>query len=126
MKKCKCYEESYEIVGWLGPDEVIRKLRKRCNGTRERDICSCGGDETKCDFYPEVRKKAKKKTKISTNADKIRKMTDEELANLLIDFDLFKLGVCRTETCPDDKSCIPCTLKWLKRPAIVLKEKKDG
>lgn len=31
-----------------------------CNGTRERDECSCGGDKTKCDFYPEVREKAMK------------------------------------------------------------------
>lgn len=30
-----------------------------CNGTREQDECSCGGDETKCDFYPEVRERAK-------------------------------------------------------------------
>lgn len=32
----------------------------RCNGTREQDICSCDGDRTKCDFYPEVREKALK------------------------------------------------------------------
>lgn len=32
-----------------------------CWGTKETDECRCGGDETKCDFYPEVRKKAKKK-----------------------------------------------------------------
>lgn len=30
-----------------------------CWGTRECDECSCGGDKTKCDFYPEVREKAK-------------------------------------------------------------------
>lgn len=34
----------------------------RCWGTRECDPCSCGGDETKCDFYPEKRSKAMKKT----------------------------------------------------------------
>lgn len=31
-----------------------------CWGTRECDECSCGGDRTKCDFYPEVRERAKK------------------------------------------------------------------
>lgn len=31
-----------------------------CWGTRECDQCNCGGDQTKCDFYPEVREKAKK------------------------------------------------------------------
>lgn len=23
-----------------------------CNGTKEREICHCGGDTAKCDFYP--------------------------------------------------------------------------
>ena len=33
----------------------------RCLGTKEVDPCSCGGDESKCDFYPEKRKAAEKK-----------------------------------------------------------------
>lgn len=66
MKKCDCYQESYEISGWIGPYEQIRKLRKRCNGTRERDECSCGGDRTKCNFYSDVKEKAKKE-KSKTN-----------------------------------------------------------
>jgi hypothetical protein len=31
-----------------------------CWGTREKDECSCGGDVTKCDFYPEVREKLRR------------------------------------------------------------------
>lgn len=27
-----------------------------CNDTKEREMCHCGGDVTKCDFYPEKRK----------------------------------------------------------------------
>lgn len=66
--KCDCYE-------------VVKKLRYTyhpltgkpmghnvdvgvCNGTRERDECSCGGNETKCDFYPEVRARAKKNVSV--------------------------------------------------------------
>lgn len=41
---CSCYEE-------------VDSLHARCNGTKERDFCSCGGDESKCDFYPEKRVK---------------------------------------------------------------------
>lgn len=26
-----------------------------CNGIKERDMCHCGGDVKKCDFYPEKR-----------------------------------------------------------------------
>ena len=27
-----------------------------CNGTKERELCHCGGQREKCDFYPERRK----------------------------------------------------------------------
>ena len=33
----------------------------RCLGTKEVDRCNCGGDESKCDFYPEKRKASEKK-----------------------------------------------------------------
>ena len=33
----------------------------RCLGTKEVDRCNCGGDKSKCDFYPEKRKVAEKK-----------------------------------------------------------------
>lgn len=48
MKKCSCYRE------------IPNDKYGRCNGTRECDICGCGGDEAKCDFYPEKRKAAEK------------------------------------------------------------------
>ena len=32
----------------------------RCLGTKEVETCSCGGDKSNCDFYPEKRKKAEK------------------------------------------------------------------
>lgn len=63
MNKCDYYNEQTKIMGWLGPDEVIRKTVYVCNGTREQDVCSCGGDRTKCDFYPEVRQKENKPMK---------------------------------------------------------------
>jgi hypothetical protein len=33
--------------------------RPECWGTREREWCKCGGDESKCDFYPEKRNNIK-------------------------------------------------------------------
>lgn len=30
-------------------------IAKRCDGTKEVDLCHCGGDKSKCDFYPEKR-----------------------------------------------------------------------
>ena len=38
---CDCYHTEYG--------------RPQCWGTREREYCECGGDESKCDFYPEKR-----------------------------------------------------------------------
>lgn len=134
MEKCDCYHEEYEIAGWLGPYEQIRKLRKRCNGTRERDECSCGGDRTKCDFYPEVREKAKKELKkIVTNADHIRAMTDDELADFFFESPEVEFGICYyCKNFGGAGSPEPCTTrhgycvvedkneafkKWLKQPA---------
>ena len=106
MKKCECYCEEKKIVGWCNCQQPIYASVRRCNGTRERDVCSCGGDHTKCDFYPEVRKRVQKESaKAVTNADRIRSMTDEELA----DFLALKL--------PEGDSDWPdLMLKWLKEP----------
>ena len=55
MNKCDCHHtQRYYANGYL------RSIKYECWGTRERDECSCGGDRTKCDFYPEVREKALK------------------------------------------------------------------
>ena len=47
MNKCSCYHEEHN--------------RPECYGTKERESCSCCGDETKCNFYPYKREEAQKK-----------------------------------------------------------------
>jgi hypothetical protein len=61
MSKCDCYHTqierkyTYHITG----EPVYYDAEVGvCWGTKERDECSCGGDEAKCDFYPSVRKRA--------------------------------------------------------------------
>lgn len=71
---CKCYHADKNFLGEIGV----------CWGTKEREACTCNGDEAKCDFYDYVRKRAKKTI---TNADRIRAMKDEELAGWLVDHD---------------------------------------
>ena len=51
MEKCKCYHE--DLYGWL------EKGKGHCYGTKECEQCSCGGDKSKCDFYPEYRNENK-------------------------------------------------------------------
>lgn len=49
-KECDCYRQYIDRLG---------KSFGRCLGTKEIEQCDCGGDESKCDFYPERRKKSK-------------------------------------------------------------------
>lgn len=52
-----------------------------------------------------------KEQKTQTNADKIRSMTDEELARVM---DM----VCPPDTaCNNGQQCIKCWIDWLKQPA---------
>lgn len=64
---CKYYHAEHNFLGKIGV----------CWGTKECEACSCDGDEAKCNFYDYVRERVKKPT---TNADCIRAMSDEELA----------------------------------------------
>lgn len=63
--KCDCYEIITELHYTYNPvtGSPIANYREagRCIGTKEQECCSCGGDECKCDFYPEVRAKGRKK-----------------------------------------------------------------
>lgn len=53
-------------------------------------------------------------SKPNTNADRIRSMTDEELAEFL--FRTFgKAAWCLDNDCTSEESCIPCWLEWLKQ-----------
>ncbi len=62
MSKCECYHTrktlryTYDpITGSPIPHDIEVGV---CWGTKECDESRCGGDESKCDFYPEVRAKA--------------------------------------------------------------------
>lgn len=75
MEKCECYhitEEAryltefeqgvrFATTGKRISKEIIKVAR--CWGTKECDECICGGDQTKCDFYADVRKEAAEKEK---------------------------------------------------------------
>lgn len=64
MKKCDCYHIESKRRYTYNPitgDPIGHDIDVSvCWGTKETDECSCGGDRTKCDFYPEVREKALK------------------------------------------------------------------
>ena len=57
MGQCKCYETRLEP---METNSIFQHTYGVCLGTKEIDRCNCGGDESKCDFYPEKRKAAEK------------------------------------------------------------------
>lgn len=62
---CDCYEVTkerhylteYEKGYYYGKRgerlDYITKEVPRCRGTKEKDVCSCGGYKSRCDFYNE-------------------------------------------------------------------------
>lgn len=60
MDKCECWELRKTIVGWHDKSPLYGQYTKQiCNGTKEREECTCGGDVTKCNFYPKKERKVK-------------------------------------------------------------------
>ena len=55
-----------------------------------------------------------KKFDVKTNAQKIRSMSDEELAELLADANT---EYCHVGLCKDGETCRICCLRWLQQPA---------
>lgn len=70
MEKCDYYREGIKAEprysqytgNYVGSVDVKYGY---CTGTKELDKCCCGGDRTKCDFYPDVREKAIKEVNAS-------------------------------------------------------------
>ena len=65
MKTCDCYRESENrryltdfeqgmVYAKTGQRITYRdEVESHCFGTKEQEICTCGGNPLKCDFYPE-------------------------------------------------------------------------
>ena len=103
---CKCYHADKNFLGEIGV----------CWGTKECEACSCGGDESKCDFYEDKRKKATPKT---THGDRIRSRTDEELAAYIGHASLCVIiqGEDGGAWCSQYGDCNECVLDWLRQEA---------
>lgn len=54
MEKCSCWEKISAMRRYPNLETI-----QICNGTKDREECSCDGDESKCNFYPEKRKEKK-------------------------------------------------------------------
>lgn len=72
MNKCDCFHVQEKLTylyhPLTGKPLTINSAVGVCWGTPERDECTCNGDRRKCNFYPEIRKKAKKENNNEKNS----------------------------------------------------------
>lgn len=74
MNKCDCYQFetkrrylsnidkiTYTLATERLAPEYIDEEVGVCYGTKEKDVCNCDGDRSKCSFYESVREKAAEK-----------------------------------------------------------------
>ena len=80
MNRCDCYQfetkrrylSNIEKITYtlatkrLAPEYIDEEVGV-CYGTKEKDVCNCGGDRRKCSFYETVREKAVEEKNLSTN-----------------------------------------------------------
>lgn len=81
MSKCDCYHVEPEIHCFVDENGVpiYESINvPRCCGTKESDVCDCGGDKSKCNFYERVRAEAAKEKNLSTSKDVL-----DEIENLI-------------------------------------------
>ena len=49
------YEKGYLDAKHIPHEDFEYRTISKCNGTKERDVCDCGGNPLNCSFYPEKR-----------------------------------------------------------------------
>lgn len=84
MNKCDCYHIESEARWLVNGDgcAVCGTINvPRCWGTKERDVCDCGGDKSNCNFYERVRIEAAEEKKSSERKDVL-----DEIENLIGEF----------------------------------------
>lgn len=88
----------------------------KCENCTKYDDCRAGAGLTcPCGAY---------RPKAITNADRIRSMSDEELANFIPDWSYTKACKCdEQEFIGCDNQCEKCVFEWLKQPA---EKREDG
>lgn len=91
MSKCDCYQFetkrrylsnidkiTYTLATERLAPEYIDEEVGVCYGTKEKDVCNCGGDKSKCNFYERVRAEAAEEKKFSERKDVL-----DEIENLI-------------------------------------------
>ena len=102
-------EDGMFFCGMRYWDKQLRKAKIYHSLTYAKDVvdeheeCNCKIVEVSLAIVPEAK----------TNADRIRAMSDEELADVVAN----GVGCVRKAPHCMEEDCTPCILKWLKQPA---------
>ena len=90
MNRCDCYQfetkrrylSNIDKITYtlaterLAPEYIDEKVGV-CYGTKEKDVCDCRGDKSKCNFYERVRAEAtEEKKNLSTNKNVLEEIGD--------------------------------------------------
>lgn len=78
---CKCYDTRKPLKGWIdATTPILGEAYGVCLGTKEVERCSCNGDESLCDFYPNIMKVARERRE---KEEEVKKQKDiEELKQM--------------------------------------------
>ena len=90
MNRCDCYQFetkrrylsnidkiTYTLATERLAPEYIDEEVGVCYGTKEKDVCDCRGDKSKCNFYERVRAEAtEEKKNLSTNKNVLEEIGD--------------------------------------------------
>ena len=90
MNRCDCYQFetkrrylsnidkiTYTLATERLAPEYIDEEVGVCYGTKEKDVCNCGGDKSKCNFYERVRAEAAEgKKNLPTNKNILEEIED--------------------------------------------------
>lgn len=92
--------------------EIAEMFLKAFDDSEEKISCNCKHNSNSKGNEPCCRCDSRK-----TNADRIRNMSDEELADILFDSCIDHIGADRCERMPKKVSCKECVLEWLQSEA---------
>lgn len=89
-KKCACWHEKSDL--WQFGSGC-------CWGTKECDPCDCGGDRSKCDFFPEIREKAAQEQCGGKEPEEIRNALS--ICSTTQACNMYRCPYVQTENCTD-------------------------
>ena len=79
MNKCDSYHlepEQHYFVDEYGAPIYENINVPHCWGTKEKDICNCGGDKSKCNFYRRVRAETVEENSFLTTKNALEEIED--------------------------------------------------